>query len=527
MVSRALRYTLVIVFLLTVMPLVAAEIDVKKVDGRFGTSEMTPIGSGSGVLVGPRHVLTNRHVVINDHKEAQDGFNVLLPSDYKKSVTARVMCVCEQYDLALIELSEAVNSPKLPILTRLPSLGQKVKAYGFPTGADFGVGLTLTGGQVSRHPTDVPQNASSDRFSISSSLWHDAVITGGSSGGPLMSESGVLLGINRATLVKDKDHALAVPCTVVHSFLQATGIGLNATSVDTCATTSHSDKAKESVVFVEVLSSDANATEARIKYMSELGTALTEIIRNETMKRLASLSRQQLAKIRDGNVLPAFKPVSAVNISKGEVARIATRITIIQVLSEGLLVKIDGVKCLILTAGDDNAELAAKTGDRIIRNVPMNKLFVVGNAMPYETVAGTVAHYIVLFPVELVCSADEFAELVESELKRRYGRLSSSSGEDSSTDDCARYLSKIQHTFHDDTGKFSVDAAAVELDEEQVRLIRIEDSKRLTVPLQRLSENDREWLSRNAAWINVYGVRYEKAVERKNTTDSKSSNDSS
>ena len=47
------------------------------------------------VIVGKRHVLTNRHIVQDDKKAMFDGFRVFTGPDYKKSNPGRVVAVCE------------------------------------------------------------------------------------------------------------------------------------------------------------------------------------------------------------------------------------------------------------------------------------------------------------------------------------------------------------------------------------------------------------------------------------------------
>ena len=143
---------------------------------RFPAPELKMIGSGSGAIVSSRHVLTNRHVVMTDKGAFREGFNVLLPPDYKKRVGARVMFVDGVYDLAVLELAEPIAPPRFSILVSLPPLSTKVTACGFPTGSDFGVSLTVTGGQISRHPVSVAADDREDEAHIKRSLWHDAVI---------------------------------------------------------------------------------------------------------------------------------------------------------------------------------------------------------------------------------------------------------------------------------------------------------------------------------------------------------------
>jgi hypothetical protein len=272
---------------------------------------------------------------------------------------------------------------------------------------------------------------------------------------------------------------------------------------------------RDGVVFIHVLSSvvaDGNrAGIARIG--NEYGEALKNIVADNISKQLTTVPRRQLARMRTNPLTAAFVPVKPVDVSDGQVVRIATKMTIIQVLDEGILAKLDGVMCRIETLGGDNAEFAAKIGSRIVRDIPIDSVFLVAKARSYPTVGGTEGHYIPLYPVSSLLSDDGFRDLVDNEIQKRSG--GGSNVTDSDTSDAKaldRYLQRLRHTFVDDSGKFSADAAVVEVTEEQVRLLTIDKNKELTVPLSRLSERDRGWLRDNATWIKAYGKKYEQLL---------------
>ena len=90
--------------------LLGVEPKVRKLETSFPAKEHKTVGSGSGIIVGPRLVLTNRHVAM-DGADPAPGFQILLAPDYKKKVTARAARVCENYDVAILEAAADFPRP--------------------------------------------------------------------------------------------------------------------------------------------------------------------------------------------------------------------------------------------------------------------------------------------------------------------------------------------------------------------------------------------------------------------------------
>jgi S1-C subfamily serine protease len=148
------------------------EIAVRRVNGDFPKAESSAIGSGSGVIVGKHLVLTNRHVVEEDDGKLAAGFRVLTAPDYAKGADARVISICENYDLALVETKSELAFKGISVLDSVAPLSQRVTAYGFPLGSRFGIALTTTGGQISRQPiatADADDDEEGDSFERSRS----------------------------------------------------------------------------------------------------------------------------------------------------------------------------------------------------------------------------------------------------------------------------------------------------------------------------------------------------------------------
>lgn len=179
---------------------------------------------GSGCVVGPGVILTNHHVVANAVRvEIQqrghakdtlaepirvDGFSV----------------VDEGNDLVLLVVGKLPDTARvLPVATP-ESIDQfdEVFAIGHPDGLKF----STTPGFVSRlvKTGDLPEElreslAGSDTECIQT----DAVIAGGSSGGPLLNERGEIVGIN--TLLPTDRIALAVSARHVRDVLRQAADG--------------------------------------------------------------------------------------------------------------------------------------------------------------------------------------------------------------------------------------------------------------------------------------------------------------
>ena len=174
--------------------------------------------------------------------------------------------VCEGYDLALLETKADLPSSELLVLDRLPPLGTKVTAYGFPLGNEFGVSLTATGGQITRLPASagtVLQSEDQETKDVRESLWHDATTSGGSSGGPLFNDHGVLIGLHFASL--KKEHGIAVPSAAVAQFIRQSKLPSRVKFVrpEALQTAQLGYEPDKVTVYVEVLGTGSTSTHRR------------------------------------------------------------------------------------------------------------------------------------------------------------------------------------------------------------------------------------------------------------------------
>ena len=164
------------------------------------------IASGSGVIISPDgYIVTNCHVV-------EDGADIEVTLNDKRSFTARVVGKDPSTDIALIKIS-AQNLPHL-VFGNSDSLrvGEWVLAVGNP----FNLESTVTAGIVSAKGRSI--NILDDAYSIESFIQTDAAVNPGNSGGALVNTNGELVGINTAIITKSgryEGYSFAVPSNLV------------------------------------------------------------------------------------------------------------------------------------------------------------------------------------------------------------------------------------------------------------------------------------------------------------------------
>lgn len=170
------------------------------------------VSSGSGFLISPTMVLTNRHVV----KEGNQGFRfrVVNESGLKKGVLASVgkVSTIEDVDLAILELEVAASQTPLTIRLSSAQLGESFSVLGYPNPELFESTLTVSHGTVNKLVSD------------GNNVLHDAVANGGNSGGPCLDDRGNVLAVLYAgykiEFVDANQRNLAVSNTAVLEFLK-------------------------------------------------------------------------------------------------------------------------------------------------------------------------------------------------------------------------------------------------------------------------------------------------------------------
>jgi hypothetical protein len=155
-------------------------------------------GSGSGFVVAPNLVVTAAHVVAPARQRAEYGVAIIPPRG-DGLIPARIIRFSPLSELALLEFRGGPDMPPLTISTGEPHAGDGVVALGYPdvdyqgaTGADLlrPTPASRTSGQISSLRDRAPTGDAIPTIN------HQAVISSGSSGGPLLDECGRVIGVN-------------------------------------------------------------------------------------------------------------------------------------------------------------------------------------------------------------------------------------------------------------------------------------------------------------------------------------------
>ncbi len=175
--------------------------------------------TGSGFVIGPNHVITNHHVI--------DGGNVIEVTNERFSTPGRVVFSDPHNDLALIR-TEANFDACARFRDGIElHLGEDVVLVGFPLQDLLGQGPQVTAGNVSGL-CGLGNNAAV--------LQYTAPTASGSSGGPILDASGLVIGVVRAGLAHDQIRSVGsaseninfgVKGSVARAFLDAAGLAAN------------------------------------------------------------------------------------------------------------------------------------------------------------------------------------------------------------------------------------------------------------------------------------------------------------
>jgi S1-C subfamily serine protease len=170
--------------------------------------------TGSGVVIGPNRVLTGAHVVAN-----ATFIELQKIRDPDKAI-ARVLAVCHDSDLALLELEdpEFLAGIDPAPLGELPDLEDRVSVLGYPVGGEE---LSFTEGVVSR--IEVQCYSHSERYLMAVTV--DAAINDGNSGGPVVKD-GKVVGIAFQAMDEAENIGEMVPTPLIRHFLKCVDEGL-------------------------------------------------------------------------------------------------------------------------------------------------------------------------------------------------------------------------------------------------------------------------------------------------------------
>lgn len=170
-------------------------------------------GSGSGFVVHPGYVLTNRHVVRDDEFGIAEGLRIVDPLDAKheRELPAQVVAISADHDIALVKC-DAIKALPVSLSTSVPRRGTEILALGYPKSDLIGRGLKATRGIV----TSLPEAATDNM------LMFDAEINGGNSGGPVLDKTGEAIGVATAryNVAVVGNYSAGIPSTVAIPFVK-------------------------------------------------------------------------------------------------------------------------------------------------------------------------------------------------------------------------------------------------------------------------------------------------------------------
>ena len=157
----------------------------------------TPYTTGTGFLLPQfKVIVTNEHVI-------RDNKDVVIEGIGLKRRIARVLFVDPKLDIAFLEAPDFQVLFNVAIKTEgLPTVGDKVFAVGHP----FGIRFTTTSGIISNHGHNI---------NGLDYIQHDAALNPGNSGGPLLDESGFVIGINTFIIKNGQNIGFALPIKYV------------------------------------------------------------------------------------------------------------------------------------------------------------------------------------------------------------------------------------------------------------------------------------------------------------------------
>ncbi len=162
---------------------------------------------GSGFAIGENCIITNAHVVENPR-------NTKITTYSGTEYQATVLAMNEDMDIAVLSV-EGATFPYLTVADYNNSkIGDDVYAIGAPNGMTY----TLTKGTLSAKDRVIGNYTY---------IQLDAALNHGNSGGPLLTDSGAVIGVNSMKLNDSEGIGLAIPMTTVCAYLSSIGIDID------------------------------------------------------------------------------------------------------------------------------------------------------------------------------------------------------------------------------------------------------------------------------------------------------------
>ena len=221
-------------------------------------------GVGTGIIVDSNgYILTNSHV-ISDGKAKT--VNVLFSDG--STVDGNVAWYDSQLDLAIVKVEKTgLTAAELGDSDKV-SIGDISIAIGNPYGLDLA--STVTQGIIS----GLDRTISTEETTMTGLIQTDASINAGNSGGPLLNESGQVIGINTAKASEGEGLGFSIPINTAKPIIESViekgsyekvTLGIKGTDAETYAKYTNQQLSSESGVYVSEVISGSAAEKAGIK----------------------------------------------------------------------------------------------------------------------------------------------------------------------------------------------------------------------------------------------------------------------
>ena len=169
--------------------------------------------TGSGFVVAPGYIVTNRHVVFDEGGlGVADAIGVLSPDEPDRELRGTVVAISDATDLAIVH-APGFDAPQLRLRESEVDLASDVMILGFPQSLILGVGLKATRGVVAALP-DPTRGGTSDFYLF------DATADKGNSGGPVFDKYGEVVAVLTMGYRLDADLSGGVTSGAVREFLR-------------------------------------------------------------------------------------------------------------------------------------------------------------------------------------------------------------------------------------------------------------------------------------------------------------------
>ena len=170
-----------------------------------------PLSLGSGFVVSKGKIVTNLHVI----EEAKYGYVIVNGSSTKHKIEG-YFSIDKQNDLALLSVPTITEKPLILSDTQA-EIGEKIYAIGNPRGLSGTISEGIISGLRNLEGSELIQIT--------------APISPGSSGGPVIGNSGMVIGVAVATLSSGQNLNFAIPSDIVKSLINE-GLGMPITKLN-------------------------------------------------------------------------------------------------------------------------------------------------------------------------------------------------------------------------------------------------------------------------------------------------------